>query len=116
MRVLVDFNAETPDGLFFVRVEQIDAPLSHRQLVQAYDADGDQMMTLVDRIDQERGVVYLRPIWSTWIDGDAAITATSSLPAAPYVSLPGQMTLVIVGTVSGRTQQDARPHEFVTAG
>ncbi len=96
MRLLIDFNAETSDGRFFARTSRVDSPLHMNELVQAYDGDDNQLVMSVDELDDDRGLVYLRPDWSTWIDGDptsAYLTAIardylvrsdSRVPAYPW--------------------------------
>lgn len=109
MRFPVDFNAETPDGRFFALLRHLDGPVVIGQLVQAHDADGDQVMALIDQVDHARGIVYVRPNWATWIDGDAAGETHSLAGIAPPVSVPSQATL----DVETGTESSSRPTEYV---
>lgn len=72
MRVLMDFNAETSDGRFFARTSRLESPVRSGQQVQAYDEDGNQLTMIVDEFDEDRGLVYMRPDWPTWVNGDSA--------------------------------------------
>jgi hypothetical protein len=70
MRVRVDFNAETPYGTFRALVSRLERPVALGDLIEAYDADGDRMVVKVHKIDEDHGLVYLWPDWSTWVDGE----------------------------------------------
>lgn len=74
MRVLMDFNAETADGRFFARAARLESPVRSGERVQTYDEDDNQLVMVVDELDEDRGLVYLRPDWPTWIDGPSADT------------------------------------------
>jgi hypothetical protein len=82
MRVLMDFNAETVDGRFFARTSRLEPPVQPGQLVQAYDEDDNQLVMVVDEFDEDRGLVYLRPDWSTWIDGGSGSMASPEVGSA----------------------------------
>ena len=78
MRVLMDFNAETSDGRFFARVARLESPVRSGERVQTYDEDDNQLVMIVDGFDEDGDLVYLRPDWSTWIDGVSARTVPDS--------------------------------------
>lgn len=78
MRVLLDFNAETSDGRYFARTSRLESPVRSGQQVQAYDEDDNQLTMTVDGFDESRGLVYLRPDWSTWINGHPASVAPAA--------------------------------------
>jgi hypothetical protein len=74
MRVLIDFNAETSDGRFSALKSRLESPVSLGELIQAHDEDGNQLLVTVEEFDEERGLVYLQPDWSSWIDEDSDST------------------------------------------
>lgn len=78
MRIYIDYNAETPDGRFFARTSRLEHQARIGEAVQTHDEDSNRLVMVVDEIDEDRGLVYLRPDWSTWLDGDSAHLITAS--------------------------------------
>jgi hypothetical protein len=71
MRIYIDYNAETADGRFFARLARLDERVELGRVVQTHDDDGNGLVMTVDEIDEDNRLVYLRPDWSTWVDGDS---------------------------------------------
>jgi hypothetical protein len=69
-KVRIDYNAETPDGRFFARASRLPA-IALGQIVETHDEDGNRLVMAVEEINESTGIVYLRPDWSTWVDGDS---------------------------------------------
>jgi hypothetical protein len=82
MSIYIDYNAETVDGKFFARLSRLDRAVSPGETVETHDEDKNQLAMIVDEVDEAGGIVYLRPNWSTWIDGDAT-TAVHGLTLGP---------------------------------
>jgi hypothetical protein len=85
MRIYIDYNAETADGRFFARLARLDERVELGRVVQTHDDDGNGLVMTVDEIDEDNRLVYLRPDWSTWVDGDSPRTPT---PARGPTSSP----------------------------
>lgn len=71
MRIYIDYNAETADGRFFARLARLAEGVALGREVQTYDDDGNGLVMTVDEINEDQGLVYLRPDWSTWVDADS---------------------------------------------
>jgi hypothetical protein len=68
IQLSVDFNTLIGDGLLLA-----DMPSQSVQVgewVAVSDEDGNRAIATVDEVDPEDQVLYLAPIWQTWISGD----------------------------------------------
>ncbi len=82
MRIYIDYNAEGPDGRFYARSARLDGPVSLGEVVQTFDEDDNGVVMIVDEIDEGNGLVYLRPEWSTWVDGGSLARMTAPVRVA----------------------------------
>ncbi len=81
MSIYIDYNAEMSDGRYSARLSRLETLVSVGQVLQTSDEDRNRLVMVVDGFDETRGLVYLRPDWTTWVD-DAASGMVDGLEIA----------------------------------